>query len=138
MDNPQIIVEAKIDADIQKVWNSWNTPESITQWNFANDDWHCPKAEVDLRVGGKMKTRMEAKNGSFGFDFEGTYDEIVDQKKISYLMPDGRKVITNFETNGNACNVVTTFDAESQSPLAMQKAGWQLILNNFKRFVEGS
>ena len=138
MDSKKVTVEASINADVSKVWNYWNTPERITQWNFANKEWHCPKAEIDLRVGGKIKTRMEARNGSFGFDLEGEYDEIVDQKMISYVMPDGRKVSTTFvNTDGNTM-VTTIFDAENLSPIELQKAGWQAILENFKRYVEAN
>lgn len=132
----KITVETNIDASLNKVWEYWNKPEHITQWNFADDSWHCPKAENDLRVGGKYNARMEAKDGSFGFDFEVVYDEVVNQKKISYTMADGRQATTNFEHLGGRTKVTTTFDAESQNSVEMQKGGWQAILGNFKRYVE--
>lgn len=134
----QITVEIHIHADVAKVWNYWNAPDKIIQWNFASNEWHCPKAEVDLRIGGKLITRMEAKNGSFGFDLEGVYEEIVNQKTIGYVMPDGRKVVTQFAASDGNSTVTTTFDSENQSPVAFQKQGWQAILNNFKKYVEAN
>lgn len=136
MEATKITVGTTIDANRQKVWNYWNQPEHITQWNFAADEWHCPKAENDLRVGGKLKSRMEAKDGSFGFDFEAVYGEIVDQEKIAYTMTDGRKAVTTFEDVEGKTKITTTFDAESQNPVEMQKDGWQAIINNFKKYVE--
>jgi uncharacterized protein YndB with AHSA1/START domain len=132
----KITVEGSIQAPVEKVWDLWTKPEHITQWNFADDSWHCPKAENDLRVGGKYSARMEAKDGSFGFDFEAIYDEIIDQKKITYTMTDGRQATTYFENLDGNTKVTTTFDAESENPLEMQKEGWQAILNNFKKYVE--
>jgi len=134
----KITVEATVNANKQKVWDYWTKPEHITKWNFASDDWHCPSAENDLRPGGKMKSRMEAKDGSFGFDFEAVYDEVIEQKKISYTMADGRKCTTTYEGLGDKTNVVTTFDAEDQNPVEMQKGGWQAILNNFKKYAESN
>jgi len=96
MDHTKVTIEATIAADLKKVWELWTKPEHITKWNFAIDSWQCPKAENDLRVGGKYFARMEAKDGSFGFDFEATYDEVVDQKKIKYTMADGRSATTDF------------------------------------------
>lgn len=134
----KIKIEATISADPKKVWQRWTDPQHITKWNFASDDWHCPSATNDLRKGGKFTSRMEAKDKSFGFDFEGTYDEVVDQKKISYVMSDGRKVITDFEKVGDVTKVSTVFDAEDENSAEMQKNGWQAILNNFKNYVEKS
>ena len=136
MNKTKITIDATVSANTKKVWDYWNRPEHITKWNFAADDWHCPNAENDLRVGGKLKSRMEAKDGSFGFDFEAIYDEIVDQKKIAYTMKDGRQAITNFENHGSKTKVSTTFDAENENPIEMQKGGWQAILDNFKKYVE--
>lgn len=136
MDKTKITIETIISADTKKVWEYYSAPEHITKWNFASDDWHCPSAENDLRTGGKFKSRMEAKDGSFGFDFEGVYDEVVDHKKIAYTMPDGRQVITNFESDGGRTKVTTTFDAENKNSVEMQRTGWQSILNNFKQYVE--
>lgn len=131
-----ITVEATIAADNKKVWDYWTKPEHITKWNFASDDWHCPRAENDLRVGGKMKSRMEAKDGSFGFDFEAVYDEIIDGKKIVYTIADGRKVTTGFENGNGGTKITTVFEAEDQNPAAMQQAGWQAILEHFKKYTE--
>jgi len=134
----KIIVEAIINAEPKTVWDYYTNPEHITKWNFANDDWHCPKAENDLRVGGKTTSRMEAKDGSFGFDFEGIYDDIIDHKKITYTMLDGRVVSITFEDLGSKTKVTTTFDAEQQNSMDMQRDGWQAILNNFKNYVESN
>ncbi len=136
MNNQKITIEASISASLEKVWSCWTEPKHITNWNFATDDWQCPSAENDLRVGGKYKTRMEAKDGSFGFDFEAIYDEVIPQKKLTYTMPDGRVVTNSFEDQGEKTKVRTVFDAEGENPVEMQKNGWQAILNNFKKYVE--
>jgi uncharacterized protein YndB with AHSA1/START domain len=136
MDSIRINIENIVSADVKRVWKYWTEPEHITKWNFASDDWQCPSAENDLKAGGKFSYRMEAKDGSFGFDFWGTYDEIIDHKKIAYTMGDGRKAITNFDQLGDKTKINTTFDAENQNPIEMQKDGWQAILNNFKKHVE--
>ncbi len=138
MSSSKITIEATIAADTKKVWHSWTNPEEIKKWNFASDDWHCPKASNDLKVGGKYAARMEAKDGSFGFDFEAVYNEIVDQKKITYTMEDGRKVTTHFENFGGKTKITTVFDAEKENSEEMQKQGWQAILNNFKKHVESN
>lgn len=138
MNKIKINIETLISADVKKVWDCWTKPEHITKWNFASDDWHCPSAENDLKVGGKFKSRMEAKDGSFGFDFEGVYDEVIDHKKIAYTMPDSRQVITYLENLGDKTKVTTTFDAENENPVEMQRAGWQSILDNFKKYVESN
>ncbi len=138
MNTTKITVETTVSANTKKVWDYWNKPEHITKWNFAADDWHCPKVENDLRVGGKLKSRMEAKDRSFGFDFEATYDEVVDQKKIAYTMADDRKATTDFENLDGKTKVTTTFDAENENPVEMQKGGWQAILNNFKKYIESN
>ena len=132
----KVMVSAIINAPVEKVWESYTLPEHITKWNFASDDWHCPNAENDLKPGGKYKARMEAKDGSFGFDLEAIYDEVVNYKKIVYTMGDGRASATVFEPNGNATKVTTGFDAESTNPVEMQQQGWQAILDNFKKYVE--
>lgn len=136
MNKQKITVEATIKGDLQNIWLYWTQPSHITKWNFASDDWCCPKAENDLRVGGKMSSRMEAKDGSFGFDFEGVYDEVVDHERITYIMPDGRVSKTRFESLGKHVEVTTVFDTDSQNSIAMQRNGWQAILNNFKNNVE--
>ena len=132
----KINVEAVINKKTNEVWDLWNKPEHITKWNFASDDWHCPKAENDLRVGGNLRSRMEAKDGSFGFDFGGIYDEVIYDTKISFHMSDGRSVTTIFEKSGDKTKISTTFDAENVYPEEKQRDGWQSILNNFKNYAE--
>lgn len=132
----KITVEIDVGAAVEEVWKLWTTPEDIKNWNNASDDWHTTRAENDLRKGGKFLSRMEAKDGSFGFDFEGIYDEVVEYQLIAYTLGDGRKVKTRFEETGGATNITTEFDAESENPVEMQKNGWQAILNNFKRYSE--
>lgn len=136
MSHKQIQIEATISAPAAKVWSFWTKPEHITKWNFAIPEWHCPSASNDLKPGGKYSAKMEAKDGSFGFDFEAVYDEVVNQKKLVYTMTDGRKVTTTFEGQGDSTKVTTVFDAENQNPEDMQKNGWQSILNNFKKYTE--
>lgn len=131
-----IKIETFIDAKASKVWEAYNSPNHIIHWNFASDDWHCPSAETDLRPGGKYKARMEAKDGSFGFDLEAIYDEILPHEKLVYTLLDGRKVETNFHEQNEKTKVVTEFEAENQNPVEMQKDGWQAILDNFKKYVE--
>ena len=138
MNVTKITIESIISANTKRVWDYYTLPEHITKWNFASDDWHCPKAENDLRVGGKLKSRMEAKDGSFGFDFEAIYDEVINHKKISYNLTDGRQVITVFENQNGKTKVTTTFDAETQNSIALQRNGWQAILDNFKKYVESN
>ena len=132
----KITVQSTINAPVEKVWNFWSLPEHITQWCAASDDWHAPKAENDLTVGGKFSTRMEAKDGSFGFDFGGVYDEVKKNELIEYTLGDGRKVVVTFAGNGNETKVVETFDAESTNSIEMQQGGWQAILDNFKKYTE--
>lgn len=138
MSATKVNIEATVGAPLQKVWDYWNRPEHITKWNFAIDTWHCPSAKNDLRVGGKLQSRMEAKDGSFGFDFEGTYDEVENLKKIAYTIADGRKVITHFTDLGGKTKIATEFEAESQNPVEMQKGGWQSILDSFKKYAEAN
>lgn len=138
MSENSITVQADISADRQSVWECYTQPKHITQWNFATDEWQCPKAENDLRTGGKYSARMEAKDGSIGFDFEAIYDEVNDGKSFTYTMSDGRTVSVNFEHSGdNQTRVIITFDAENENPADMQRDGWQAILNNFKKYTEG-
>lgn len=132
----KVTVQAVIQAPVEKVWTYWTEPEHITKWNQASDDWHAPKAENDLRVGGKFLTRMEAKDGSMGFDFGGIYDVVRMHEEISYTLGDGRKVMINFIDRGDETKVIQTFDAESSHPVEFQQAGWQAILNNFKTYTE--
>lgn len=133
-----ITVEATVNAPVEKVWEYWGKPEHITQWCNASPEWHAPRAENDLQTGGKFSTRMEAKDGSFGFDFGGVYDEVKPNELIAYTMGDGRKVTVIFNSDGNTTKVVETFDAEEQNPVEMQRGGWQAILDNFKKYVESN
>ncbi|QOR67120.1 SRPBCC family protein [Cytobacillus suaedae] len=132
----KITVEATVQAPVEKVWQYWTEPNHITKWNFASEDWHTPFAENDLKAGGKFVSRMEAKDGSFGFDFGGIYDEVVLHNIIAYSMEDGRKVKITFEVHGNETQVIETFDADTSHPIEFQQQGWQAILNNFKSYVE--
>ena len=134
----KITVENTVKAPVEKVWNYWSAPEHITKWAYASDDWHTPFAENDLHVGGKFMSRMEAKDGSFGFDFGGVYDEVKTNELISYTLGDGRKVAIKFSGNGNETKVVETFEAETMNSVEMQKGGWQAILDNFKKYVEAN
>ncbi|MBK9271478.1 MAG: SRPBCC family protein [Saprospiraceae bacterium] len=138
METTKIKIEALIAADLQKVWDCYTQPNHITQWNFATDSWCCPKAENDLRPGGKYSARMEAKDGSFGFDFEAIYDELIPLKKIAYTLTDGRKVNTSFEITDGQCKISTIFDAETVNSIELQKQGWQAILDNFKKYTEST
>ncbi len=131
-------IEATINAPLEQVWQCWNGAEHITQWNFASDDWHCPSAENDLRVGGRCKSRMEAKDGSFGFDMEYTYTRVEPYSVLEYQLDDGREIVTTFAVSDGATKVVTEFDPETEHPLEMQQQGWQSILNNFKAYVEAA
>lgn len=131
-----ITVNNTINAPVKKVWEYWTKPEHITLWNNASDDWHTPSAENDLRVGGKFIARMEAKDGSMGFDFGGVYDSVKENEYIEYTMDDGRKVIVRFTSKGDQTDVVESFDAEETNSIDMQRDGWQAILNNFKKYTE--
>jgi uncharacterized protein YndB with AHSA1/START domain len=131
-----ITVEVKVQAPIEKAWRYFTEPAHITQWNHASDDWHSPKAENDLQPGGRFAYRMEAKDGSGGFDFTGTYDEVVSLERIAYTMDDGRKAEVTFAAAGDSTRVVTVFDPENENPPEMQRGGWQAILDNFKKYVE--
>ena len=133
-----ITVETLVNASIEKVWTFWTKPEHITKWNAASDDWHTTRAENDLRIGGKFLSRMEAKDGSFGFDFEGVYIDVIINGKISYTLLDDRKVTITFSPTENGIQITETFEAENQNPLELQKLGWQAILNNFKNYVENN
>lgn len=132
----RITIEAIANAPVAEVWKAWNTPEDIMVWNTADPSWHCPSSENDLRAGGKFKSRMEAKDGSFGFDFEGTYDKVELHKEITYTMSDGRTVTTLFAEKNGKTHINTTFDAEKENDPEFQKQGWQAILDNFVKYVE--
>lgn len=134
----RITVAATVNAPAEKVWEFWTKPEHITQWNSASPDWHTPRSENDVRVGGKFSARMEAKDGSFGFDFWGIYDEVEANKRLAYTIGDGRKVEVDFKADGNSTVVTETFEAENMNPVDMQRGGWQAILDNFKRYTESN
>jgi uncharacterized protein YndB with AHSA1/START domain len=131
----KITVEAIVKAPVAKVWNAYTEPDDIKQWNTASDDWHTTQSSVDLRVGGAFTSRMEAKDGSFGFDFAGTYTKIVPNEFIEYSFGD-RTGAVEFITRANGVTVRVTFDAESENPAEQQRQGWQAILNNFAKHVE--
>ena len=132
----RIMVKATVNSPVAKVWEAWNTPGDIMQWNAADPSWHTPSSENDLRTGGKFKNRMEAKDGSFGFDFEGIYDQVELHQEITYTMSDGRKATTLFAEQDGKTNIQTTFDAETENDPELQKQGWQAILDNFVKYVE--
>lgn len=132
----RVTVSARIDKPVDQVWKYYSEPKHVTQWNAASDDWHCPRAENDLRTGGSFTSRMEARDGSVGFDFRGTYTEVVPLERIAYAMEDGRKCEVLFTKNGNATKVDVTFDTETENPVELQRGGWQAILDNFRKYAE--
>jgi len=136
MEVVKITIQATVHATIDKVWACYTQPEHITQWNFATEDWQCPWATNDMQIGGRYVARMEAKDGSFGFDLEAIYEAIELGKSFIYDMG-GRKVEVIFNPVPDATQVTVTFDAETENPVDMQRAGWQAILDNFKRYTEG-
>lgn len=131
-----ITVQTTINAPLDKVWFAFNNPEDIVKWNQASPDWHCPKAENDLQNGGTLKSTMAAKDGSFQFEFEAKYDEIIPNKFIRYYIADGRKVEIDFMEDNNSTVITEKFDPENQNPEEMQRQGWQAILDSFKNYVE--
>lgn len=133
----KICVSVFIYAPAAKVWEYYTEPKHIINWNFADPSWHCPKAENDLRVGGRYLARMEAKDGSFGFDFESFYTEVIDGKEFSYKFG-GRKANVKFLENGNTTEVIVNFEPENENPVEMQRFGWQSILDNFRKYVEAN
>lgn len=138
MNSEKITVQATIASEIKKVWDYYTNPSHIVNWNFATDDWHCPWAKNDMRPGGKYTARMEAKDGSFGFEFGAIYDSIADYKNFTYTMGDERQVTVTFEDKGGKTQVTVTFDPENQNPIEMQKGGWQAILDNFAKYTEAN
>ena len=135
MNTTPITIEAYANAGAEETWDRYTNPEHIVNWNFASPDWTCPWAENDLQAGGKYKARMEAKDGSFGFDFGGTYTEVDQPKKLVYKLDDGRMVETRFEEVEGRTKITTTFDPEQQNSAEMQRMGWQAILNNFAEYA---
>ena len=136
MNKNPITVQTVINAPIEKVWKCWNEPEHVTQWAFASDDWESPSAENDLREGGKFKTVMAAKDKSTSFDFEGVYSAVKENSLIEYDMSDGRHVKIVFEQTPEGVKVIETFDPEQENSEELQRAGWQAIMDNFKKHVE--
>jgi uncharacterized protein YndB with AHSA1/START domain len=135
-DKKTITVQTIVNAPIDKVWKKWNNPNDIVKWNNASDDWHTTKAENDLRIGGKFLSRMEAKDGSMAFDFEGVYDAIKTNEHIEYTIADGRKVKISFTEQDGKTKVVETFDPEDENSIELQHDGWQSILDSFKKYTE--
>lgn len=135
MSTVEITVETTIAAPVAAVWRAWTTPEDIVRWNAASEDWHTTRASVDLREGGSFSSRMEAKDGSVGFDFEGVYSRVEPERQIAYAMADGRKVTVDFLPGPDGVTVRETFDAETVHDPEMQRQGWQAILDNFARHV---
>lgn len=131
----KITVETTVEAPAGEAWRAWTTPEDIKQWNAASDDWHTTAAAVDLRVGGAFSSRMEAKDGSMGFDFAGTYTRIVPRERIESVLGDGRVVAVDFLDAGGGTTVRVTFDADDSHPAEFQRAGWQAIMDRFARHV---
>jgi uncharacterized protein YndB with AHSA1/START domain len=133
----KITVETTVNAPIQKVWELYNDPKHVTRWNNASEDWHTPKAENDLTVGGRFSYRMESRDGSEGFDFSGVYEEVEKEQHLSYIMDDGRRVRVNMSSNSdNETKVTIAFDPENENSMEMQEQGWQAILDNFKKYAE--
>lgn len=136
MSKDRITIQTKISAPIDKVWEFYTQPKHITKWNFANDEWCCPNAKNDLQKGGEFDLRMEAKDGSMGFNFTGKYEKLQPNKLISYKIADGRNVDVEFITKENDVHLKQTFDAEGTNSDEQQRNGWQAILENFKKYTE--
>ncbi|HMQ69803.1 MAG TPA: SRPBCC family protein [Ignavibacteria bacterium] len=132
----KITVKTTVNKPVETVWNKWTNPDDIIKWNNASDDWHTTKAENDLRTGGKFFSRMEAKDGSMGFDFAGVYDNVIVNELIVYSLGDLRKVKVEFTDLNGKTEITETFDAEETNPVEMQRAGWQSILDNFRKYAE--
>ncbi len=132
----KITVSVKINSSLENVWKHWTDVDSIKQWNNASEEWHTPSASNDLNKGGKFSYRMEARDGSFGFDFSGKYNEVISLDFITYTLDDGRKVDVKFIHDHGQTEVIEVFEAEQTNPIEMQRQGWQAILDNFKRFCE--
>jgi uncharacterized protein YndB with AHSA1/START domain len=131
-----LTVENTINAPVEKVWENWTNPEHIIKWCSPSDDWHTPRAENDLRNGGSFLSRMEARDGSMGFDFGGVYDAVRTNEYIEYTIGDGRKVQIKFIPQGTSTTVTESFEAEDTNPIEMQQGGWQAIMDSFKKYTE--
>lgn len=132
----KVTVATEVPLSAERAWHVYTDPTEITQWNFANDDWHCPTASTDLQIGGVHRARMEAKDGSFGFDFEGTYTEVDAPSALTLLLGDGRQSRTTFRPLGTRTRIETTFDAEAENPVESQRDGWQAMLLNYQKRAE--
>jgi uncharacterized protein YndB with AHSA1/START domain len=135
LNKESITVAAKVNAPVEMAWKLWTDPEHIVRWNFASDDWYTPYAENDLKEKGRFLWRMEAKDGSFGFNFSGTYTKIVSHKEIESRLDDDRNVSITFSPVGDKTLIIETFETEGTNPVEMQKTGWQAILDNFKKYA---
>jgi uncharacterized protein YndB with AHSA1/START domain len=133
-----ISIETTINAPISTVWEKWTSPSHVQYWNFASPDWHCPKATTELKIGGEFHYEMASKDGTMSFDFWGTFQQIEPEKFLDIIIGDGRKMHVNFEKTESGTTVTEQFEPENQNPEDMQKAGWQMILDNFKNYVETS
>ena len=133
----KITVETEVHAPLAVVWAAWTTPDDITKWNFAIDAWRCPRAEIDLAIGGKFHYRMEARDGTDGFDFEGVFTKVSPMSSIQYKLGDDRHVTIEFRQTAGGVEVIETFDTEDENSAEQQRLGWQCILDNFKKHVEG-
>ncbi len=138
MEKTKIRIEAMVAAPPAKVWDFWTSPDHVTKWNAASDDWHSPRATNDLTVGGTFNYRMEARNKSAGFDFRGTYTIVTPRERIHFVMGDGRHVDVRFVPEGDGVRVVEEFETETTNSAELQRTGWQAILDNFKRHVEAA
>ena len=136
MEAEKIIISTNVNAKIEKVWQYYNQAQHIIHWNFATDEWCCPKVETDFIEGGKYLARMEAKDGSFGFDFEAVFDEIREPEWVAYTMGDGRRAEIEFREEGEKTVVKISFDPDQSHSREMQRDGWQAILSNFKKYAE--
>lgn len=130
-----LLIWVHIHSNIETVWDAYTNPEHIVHWNAASDDWHCPKAENDLREWGKFSSTMAARDGSIEFEFSWTYSEIIPQKLICYTMDDGRKAEVEFQSDGHCVNVIVEFEPENENSIELQEQGWQAILDNFADYV---
>lgn len=135
-DKTTITVETTVQQPVEKVWKFFTTPKHITQWNFAHESWQCPSAANDVQPGGRLNWRMEAKDGSMGFDYTGTYEQVVPHKSLVYKIDDGRQVAVTFDSEGDKTKVTEVFEVEDTNTIELQRNGWQAILDNFKKYAE--
>ncbi|MGS5086616.1 SRPBCC domain-containing protein [Hydrogenophaga sp. A37] len=138
IDNTLLTVRVLVQCDSARAWAAYTDPEAIVQWNHAAPEWHCPRAENDLRVGGVLRTRMEARDGSMGFDFEGTYTEVVPLQRLVYALGEDRRVLAVFSEKDGHTELTVSFTPDATFPAEYQVGGWQAILNNYKAFAESA